>query len=408
MKKYISLLLFISGFLCSCQKTEIDELFKESPEDRVESQIEQLRERLLKSPYGWTGYFLYNNMKKENYINISFQKDGRAVIEYPGGDGKILRGETTYVLRYSQQVDLVFDTDSPLAMWVSQGGDFRFEFGKQEDGKIYFKSRNGRSEGEGMLELTQTKSAEAYPELIALQSKIVDKPTQSFFRVLKIDGTDASCNFNIVSLSLAWKEWLDADGVQREKYVLKITSDGFELEKPFTLGGVTIKRFIAQADGSFEVWSENAKVGSLNYGKAPFAYPNAVKNFLEEGGATEQTLWMIPDSYSVNFMAYISALIIKDPAFNRLQLQPVNNGFYIMTGKGNALYQMTNQFSEDGIGFQFTGRMNQFGEDYYDNAIDILSLFDNQKFIVFYRDKRYYLIQEKDPSIWFITTARGA
>ena len=66
-----------------------------------------MRNELINTTYGWTVYYRYANLKNENYFNIIFKEDGKAVINYPMADGTVGSETTTYTLRYTQQIDLI-------------------------------------------------------------------------------------------------------------------------------------------------------------------------------------------------------------------------------------------------------------------------------------------------------------
>lgn len=401
MKRYINILFLLSLFLYSCQNTEIDELFDQSPEERVTAQLEQMKNELVNTTYGWTVYFRYANLKNENYFNIIFKEDGKAVINYPMADGTVGSETTTYTLRYTQQIDLIFDTYSILASIVGNaGGDFRFEFDKREDSKIYFNTRNDATEGQGILELSKTSTAEEYPDLVALQSKMIDNPAKSFYRILALDNGKKYL-MNVLSMKLAWLEWTTADEIFREKYQLVVTDDGFKLETPIQADDITITKFIAKDDGSFEAWSETSKVGTLDYGLKPFNYPNSLAMLLDESAQ----YFYIAEQYSQTFTALIDELKAADPSYTHLQFY-LDGGFIAYFRSSASVrwmqYGMNFQFAADAIGMSFDGRVSSGADDYLDLAMKSFLQIHNKSFTIVPRDGLFYFVQDQNPAIWMI------
>lgn len=401
MKRYINLVFLLCVFLYACQDTEVDELFEQSPEERVSAQVEQMKKELLNSSYGWTAYYQYANLKNENYFNIFFLEDGRAVIGYPLADGTVGKDTTTYTLRYTQQIDLVFDTYSILASIVgSSGGDFRFEFDRQEEGKIYFTTRNDETEGAGVLELSKTDTKDSYAELIALQSKMVDDPGKSFYRILALDNGEKYL-MNILSLKLAWLEWTTPDTIYREKYQLEITEDGFKFQTPFQVGNTTVTHFITQENGVFEAWDNGTKVGTLDYGVKPFNYPASLTMLLEESAQG----FYIMETYSAKMQGMIDRLKVNDPAFVHLQLYIFDGMLAYYRGSAaprHIIYVMEYGALEDGITSVFTGAGGEGAGEYLPFARETFLQFNQKSFTVVPRDGLFYLVQDQDPAIWLI------
>ena len=280
------------------------------------------------------------------------------------------------------------------------GGDFRFEFDKREDSKIYFNTRNDATEGQGILELSKTSTAEEYPDLVALQAKMVDNPAKSFYRILSLDN-GRKYLMNVLSMKLAWLEWTTADEIFREKYQLVATEEGFRLETPIQADDISITKFIAQEDGSFEAWSETNKVGTLDYGLKPFNYPNSLAMLLDESAQ----YFYIAEQYSQTFTALIDELKIADPSYTHLQFYL--GGGFIAYFRSNASvrwmqYGMEFQFAADAIKMSFDGRVSSGADDYLDLALQSFLQIHNKSFTIVPRDGLFYLVQDQNPTIWLI------
>lgn len=405
MKGYINLLFLLPLLLFSCEGAEVESLFDQSPEERAAVQLDQMKKELVAAPHGWTVYYQYANMTNETYFNIQFQNDGQAVISYPQNDGTVGSETTTYTLRYTQQIDLVFDTHSVLASMVGNtGGDFRFEYSKHEDGNIIFNTRNDATEGAGIFELRKTASAEEFPELMAIRAKMVDDHTKSFYRIMELDNGKKYL-MNVMSLRLGWIEWTTEDEIFREKYELIATDDGFRLATPFQADDVTVSRFVMKEDGSFEVWSDNAKVGTLNYGMKPFTYPNTFDALDDETNGI-----FFAEEFSPVFSRMVDKLVAQDPLFTHFQFYiyrkflayfrtnaSVRHMIYIMKfgllSSGDALVMTF----DNGIG-------NAEANDYFDIAVETLQQFHNKSYTIIPRNGVFYLVQDQNPAIWMIVS----
>lgn len=403
MKGYINLLFLLPLLLFSCEGAEVESLFEQSPEERAAVQLDQMKKELVAAPHGWTVYYQYANMTNETYFNIQFQNDGQAVISYPQNDGTVGSETTTYTLRYTQQIDLVFDTHSVLASMVGNtGGDFRFEYSKHEDGNIIFNTRNDATEGAGIFELRKTASAEEFPELMAIRAKMVDDHTKSFYRIMELDNGKKYL-MNVMSLRLGWIEWTTEDEIFREKYELIATDDGFRLATPFQADDVTVSRFVMKEDGSFEVWSDNAKVGTLNYGMKPFYYPNTFSTLMEETNGR-----FIAEEYSPVFTSIVDRLVKQDPLFTHFQFY-LNNGwlayFRMNAPVRHMIYIMKYGLfpSRDAINMVFDFKIgNAEAGDYLDQVTESMMQFHQKSYTIIPRNGIFYLVQDQNPAIWMI------
>lgn len=403
MKGYINLLFLLPLLLFSCEGAEVESLFDQSPEERAAVQLDQMKKELVAAPHGWTVYYQYANMTNETYFNIQFQNDGQAVISYPQNDGTVGSETTTYTLRYTQQIDLVFDTHSVLASMVGNtGGDFRFEYSKHEDGNIIFNTRNDATEGAGIFELRKTANEEEFPELMAIRAKMVDDHTKSFYRIMELDN-GRKYLMNVMSLRLGWIEWTTEDEIFREKYELIATDDGFRLATPFQADDVAVSRFVMKEDGSFEVWSDNAKVGTLNYGMKPFYYPNTFSTLMEETNGR-----FIAEEYSPVLTSIVDRLVKQDPLFTHFQFY-LNNGwlayFRMNAPVRHMIYIMKYGLfpSRDAINMVFDFKIgNAEAGDYLDQVTESMMQFHQKSYTIIPRNGIFYLVQDQNPAIWMI------
>ncbi len=382
--------------LFSCNGNTVERLFDQSPEQRAEAAVNEVKDMLVGSTYGWLAYFQYNNMGSDVYFNIHFKDNNHALIEYMD-NGEVESHETTYTLRYTQQVDLVFDSHSIFATLAEQGkgGDFRFEWSRREDQKFYFNTRNDASEGTGILELRPAKSADAYARLAMIHKLMVDDSQKSFFRVLTIESSGMKCNMNVTSTKTAFLEWLEDGAVKREKHAIRYIEDGFEFVSPVEMGGAVIKRFVLGTDGAFEAWDADSKVGFLNYGNKPFVYPNAANLF-----KTQSTVYMT-SKYSYKMQQAVNRLLVIDPTFTAVQIY-LTNGITIFRNNGNPrwyTYVMKIYYGMDWVQFQLMGGGAADVAYYNNGGKEMVQLF-NATFNIVIRDGSIYLVQQADPAIW--------
>jgi hypothetical protein len=261
MKKILLFLSLFAMVFTSCETEEVDEIFNQSPEQRVSEQLNAVRTDLMSNEMGWLSTYTFFEGKEELVLLIKFIDETRAEISAPELD---MKQESSYVLNYTQQVDLVFDSHSLLALLVDLGykADFRWELDKQEDGQYFFKSVAGKTEGESELNMVKAspeKLASAL-KIQALKAKMKPNPSKSFFRNMELEGVTAKYAYSYVGGKVLFTTMKEGELVSFDSEVT-INDNGFELVDPITIGDITCKSFKYNEDEeSFVNESGQAKI----------------------------------------------------------------------------------------------------------------------------------------------------
>ena len=315
MKKIVLFISILAIAFSSCDKEGVDEIFDKSPEERVTEQLNIVRADLMSNEMGWLSTYTFAEGKEELVLIIKFIDDTRAEITAPELGN--LKQESSYSLRYTQQVDLVFDTHSFLAWLVDNGykADFRWELDKQEDGQYFFKSRAASNEGESVLVLDK-----ASPEKLTYALKIQElksylrkDASKSFFRNL-ILSTGEVFDYSYVNNKVIFKYLQDGEIVSFESEIT-LNDNGFKLDIPFVIDGKSIADFeYDSTTGNFKIINSDGIDGGINYDAAPaYTLEGVVDQFL---GVNFKTI----TEYSSSLETAIPILQDSIPNFTSFQL----------------------------------------------------------------------------------------
>lgn len=409
--------------LTACEDDEVKDVFTKSPEQRVVDALAETKHILTGSEFGWNVYYLFNNLTSDAYLNVQFKEDNTAVFHYMSPENELESEETHYTLRYTQQVDLVFDLYSVLSSLVGKniGGDFRFELAGMSDSLLVFTTRNDQSEGAGILRLVKADNANAFQTLLSMQTKVKNDGTKSFYRLLKIDGSDVKCYFYYQVNTLF--DWLGEDGeVHSFSTPAIIAENRFDLLEPLKLGGKVIDHFVYhEEEETFYAYEGDRPVGHLEYGDKAFVYPDMFQRMLNDENVLADTTNLIlnPFGMSPKAMEIYNELKRYDTPegestshlmFVKIHcaVEQINFIRNVLMQNGN--YWVKPTYSEDGIKFDFLG----FGQDgfselyFWSGAKPVLGIFCNGRLSIVYRNGIYYFVRDDDPTIWFAAEpARG-
>lgn len=401
---YLMILFFLTG---SCDTATIDSLFVETPEERMQEELTQVKDRLISSKNGWISSFKYNNFQNEDYFLVKFMENNRAVITFGDGKNEITH-ETTYSLRYGQQVNLIFDLYSIFSDIVSLGGDFRFVLKEIDDNSIVWSTRNGPYEGEGELTISSCEEEDSYDKILNIRHRVANDNNRSFYRILMIDGNETKFSFNYQTI--ASFEWLQDNKIEQTKSRIEINEEGFVLESPFNANGTLITHFIYNEIGDyFDAYDTNGKVGILKYtDKKPFSYPNVMNDFMATIGASYSNLVIVPIAYTNKFAETIKNIKNQEEDFLWMQIQ-VYNSMFIYIFKDyykTCFYRLESQCYEDEIKMEMSGiAQNEPSRELYPLIKPNLDMLTGTYSII-PRDGRFYFVKNEDPSVSFIAKAQ--
>ncbi len=407
MKK---ILLFISLFtmvLCSCQKEEIDEIFDQSPEERVSEQLNSVRTELKSNKMGWLSTYSFDEGKEELVLLIKFIDDSRAEITAP--EISDVAQESSYTLNYTQQVDLVFDTHSFLAMLVDYGykADFRWELDKHEDGQYFFKSRAANNEGESELNMVK-----ASPEKLqfalkvqALKTKMKPNYDISYFRVLEL-ATGERYDYSYINNKVIF-ERLGEEEVIRFESEITLNDNGFVLTTPFVVNGKSISEFeYDEASGNFKIINSDDVEGGVNFANSPAILPYGISTY----NTSATYLLFIPSlnlKYCSNkFNKLYNDLKTKGYSLDRMELDIAGGKFWLKINGSWKGVNFTDELENGKVIHTFTGTSIQ-DDDLFNALMPMLQVIfgaNGQYFLdegqfENYSNKAYSFISEDYPNM---------
>lgn len=215
---YIIALTITSLACTSCYKSEVEDLYDQSPEERTKQAIEKMRTDLMESELGWYAeYTFYLNDGSAGETELvsplifQFKANDRVNIKSVYEDYE--QKESSYQLKYAQQIDLIFDTYSVFSYMVDEArhADFRWELDSVGIDKYYFTSRAAETEGVTYLTLeratTQTaqnfeKAQEEFQKSMAIQDikrGMARDGSKPYFRNLHLDDLESGLAFDYVT-----------------------------------------------------------------------------------------------------------------------------------------------------------------------------------------------------------------
>ncbi|WP_286358498.1 DUF4302 domain-containing protein [Gabonibacter chumensis] len=405
MKTITFLLLICTTFIVSCQDNKVDDLFQLSPEARVTQSVSEIQNELIAAKEGWITHYIYNESADDIYLKIIFKENNRAEITY-SKKGKIITEESSYALRYSQQVDLIFDTYSVFSMFVNSinKGDFRFELERKENGLLYFTSRSSTFEPESHIEFEPNTGNLTYEKLLAMYNRLLPDPSRPFYRVMNIQGTDTKyCVWRGSGLNLEWEE---NNVFHTQRLPIKITENGFEFRAPFKVKNTNIAKLVYnETEDHFEVWDERAKVGTLDYSdEKPFRFGNSTQDFLKEVGG------FVVIEYSNRMQDMVDLAYENDPDFYDIELyvnygkdEDMNELNFFSEEWGYLVWDMDFRYDKDVMTMNVIEAQSEEAEEYAaDIAPDLYQVFADRAFTLVLRNGKYWFIQNDDPYIYML------
>lgn len=274
MRKIIYIFL-ISIVLFSCDKTEIENAFDKSPEQRVDANLSALNKKLIDNKQGWLTTYVYDNGNTESIITLKFLENNRVEMSFPL-DSKV--AISSYRLDYTQQIDLVFDTHCELAQLVEdeKAADFRWQLETDEENKISFVSRNEKTVGITYLNLekfTDDRLA-VMTKIQTVKARLKSDINISYFRTLDLESGerfDYSFNANKVVFTS-----LDKEGVEQVfETEITFTDAGFTLNTPFEVGDQSISEFVYNEEKN----QFTTTGGLIKYSNSPAVIPQAIAGY---------------------------------------------------------------------------------------------------------------------------------
>ncbi len=351
--KRILLLILVLG-LHACKHAEMEDVFGKTPEERAEEQITKFRNNLMSSEMGWLSTYAFNEGQEELVLIIKFIDENRAEITAPELNN--YTEESSYSLKYSQQIDLVFDTHGFFSSLVDMGlkADFRWELQSTESEKFYFKSRANATEGASELSLEKASENGLQMALQTQKFKLKMRPNPdiSHFRVLELSSGERF-DYSFVNNKVIFKGLNEGEIVHFESAV-NIHENAFTLATAFEINGKRISEFeYDEASMSFKIVNAEGVTGGIYFSRSPAIIPQGIEEFWD------QYLLFTPElnsPYCSNKWNELHSTIEESGyAIERMEFDASIGAMWLQVNGMGVAFQMEQKMANGRIYFKFMG-----------------------------------------------------
>lgn len=272
MKK-LFLTYIIGLFLFTgCQKNEVDLLFDDLPEKRMNERMSELRTKLLDAPNGWKaslntsgkgGYGFYLNFKPG--MNVEMLSDLNATT------GTQL-SESTYRVIWAMNASLVFDTFNYITMLQepssSYGGtspngyqsDIEFEYIKSANDSIYLRGKKYMNDFILVKASAEEKSNFLAGKMNELRTSLISFFQNKFNNYIDIEGISNKVEINFNTLNKTYTaQYIDSDGsVKSFSGKFNFDANGLNSSVPIVINGKIFER-ATLIDGIIKMYDSTGK-----------------------------------------------------------------------------------------------------------------------------------------------------
>lgn len=344
MKRAILSVIIIAIFLPACKKQN-DNLFNQSPDQRINAALASYQSTLAGAENGWKGFITVNGDSGATYsFYFKFSNDNRVkmVSDFDTTSSVTLQ-ESSYRLKAEQQPTLIFDTYSyihvladpnegtqvvqanvnggPLGQGLLSDFEFIIDGEKVKTDTIELTGKVNHSK---LVLIRATKEeGDAYSTgQFVLFSNYLNK-ILTYFKRLTIGSALYDIRVDAQSRTLTFS-WLDAGGnIQTFSTHYYNILNGIILSQPFINGNLTITEFTnAAIDGN----SLNVSAGGSAGVISPTVFPlkvdvNAARAWWQTAINNNNSYWISLNGFHVNGV---------DDAFNINSLASGGNTYYYL------------------------------------------------------------------------------
>ncbi|WP_103070461.1 DUF4302 domain-containing protein [Aquimarina sediminis] len=253
---YILLIIAIVFTACSTDN-EVEPLFDQDIDSRVDEQLSSYKKTLTDAEFGWKADYRPGNDVTGVYnIYLKFNTDNNVTIvsDHNSGEDDI---PTTYRVGKSQLPELVFENYSALhslfeAEQFRLGAEFEFTIESVSSDKIELRSKTDQGEDKSTLTLIKATATdkENVEKLQGLDERVKDgHNTPLLFRGITVTNSASdivfSGSFSYDGLTRIGNViYDDADNNQKiDELAIELTENGFTLVNPVTYGGADFQVF---------------------------------------------------------------------------------------------------------------------------------------------------------------------
>ncbi len=287
-KNYWLICLVFFAF-SSCNNDDGEELFTESPAERISQRVKELSNLLTSQTQGYKGvYFTKNDEFGGFTFYMKFNADN--TVEMTSDfDSETSLAMSSYEVRFGTTTELVFTTRNhiqkvsdpqlPGAIGTGFKGTSVFQYFTTNNGVLTF--RDVRNRDTGYLVFTPTGFTDFQAESIASAEKtlvnrasFVNSDAVTAFPFMSVgDGTNVTeyaLNYNKGKLFANPTTTNDDESVSDVKFGIAFTEDGLFISPALELKGVKFEKFTLDKTSGFEYVSiVNGITAKIGYGNKP-------------------------------------------------------------------------------------------------------------------------------------------
>ncbi|MHA7057634.1 DUF4302 domain-containing protein [Aquimarina sp. M1] len=324
----ISSLLFLLLAVFACSDDDVQPLFEQDSDTRVNLLLESYRETLINSEFGWKTVYQPGSNFGGNNIYLNFNEDNTVdiVSDVLGGQNDL---ETTFRVGISQFPELVFENYTTFhalfeAQNFSLGAEFEFIFEEVSDNQIIFRSKTDISDPtEIIFEKASAQDQEIIENLRDFYSQLEDENnTFRFIRNLVVlnEANEILYNrtftyFDDLERTAGVTNFDAATGsISTETLPIAVTDEGFRFLQPLTLGDLSITTFVYDQDFGTYTSTDSGVTTIIGYDLAPVAteiIPELASADVNSFGVDFSTYSYFDESFGSTFLSQTSENFIN-------------------------------------------------------------------------------------------------
>ncbi|WP_299313673.1 DUF4302 domain-containing protein [uncultured Aquimarina sp.] len=319
----INSLLFLLLAVFACSDDDVQPLFEQDSDTRVNILLESYRETLINSEFGWKTVYQPGTNFGGNNIYLKFNEDKTVdiVSDVLGGQNDL---ETTFRVGISQFPELVFENYTTFhALFEAQnfnlGAEFEFIFEEVSEDRIKFRSKTDISNPtEIIFEKATAEDQENIENLRAFYDQLQDDTnTLRFIRNLVVldDANNILYNRTFTYVddlerTAGVTDFNSETGeISTEILPISITTTGFNFLAPLILGDLSISSFIYDQDLGTYTSTDSGVTTIIGYDLAPVAtaiIPELASPDVNSFGVDFSTYSYFDESFGSSFLSQTS------------------------------------------------------------------------------------------------------
>lgn len=361
--KYL-IVAFLAMQLTSCDKTDTEQKFEQTPTERLNAQKKELRDLLLSSEQGWKAVYFTDNTQLGGFTHLfKFTADGKVAMASDfdadtnayNSEYEIVLGSTVSLLfNTNNRIHLLSDSNNyPTPDLKGEGykGDFQFLYYGQENGEIIFKTN--RSFQELRFVKATAQDWTDLPKNIDMIPNVVGGTSRPLFRLLETnDGkTIQKFDFDFSGATrFATSSSIEVGSTASLNMGVAYTPTGITINPAVEVGGQKLTNFIFNStDASFTATGTNGVSAVIKYSNTPLVLTDDYKTLVAGApgiyGYLDDFLYDAPET-SILCQELIDEVNSSLPAGQKLveidlNFNPVTKFYYIayiFSGRGNLFH----------------------------------------------------------------------